>query len=86
MGKHFGRFLVGCVLVGCVVCTGVPQTSQQGAKPAMKDSAQVQAVRYVCPMDKDVVAAKPGKCPKCGMTLQKISPAVKKTPPGDSQR
>ena len=27
------------------------------------------AGKYYCPMDKDVVSDKPGKCPKCGMDL-----------------
>ncbi|BAU52066.1 heavy metal-binding domain-containing protein [Mucilaginibacter gotjawali] len=26
---------------------------------------------YTCPMDADVLSDKPGKCPKCGMTLVK---------------
>ncbi len=36
-------------------------------------------VEYRCPMksDKDVVAAEPGKCPKCGMTLRKADRAAK---------
>jgi rubrerythrin len=29
-----------------------------------------QTVKYVCPMG-DYVGDKPGKCPKCGMTLEK---------------
>ncbi len=28
-----------------------------------------QAVEFVCPMDRDVRSATPGKCPRCGMTL-----------------
>ena len=28
------------------------------------------ALDYVCPMDRDVRADKPGKCPRCGMTLK----------------
>jgi len=28
-------------------------------------------VLYTCPMDADVLSDKPGKCPKCGMTLMK---------------
>lgn len=36
-------------------------------------SAQTKKVVYTCPMDKEVRQAKPGKCPKCGMTLEKES-------------
>jgi hypothetical protein len=28
-----------------------------------------QAVEFICPMDRDVRSATPGKCPRCGMTL-----------------
>lgn len=28
-----------------------------------------KAVVYTCPMDTDIVANTPGKCPKCGMDL-----------------
>ena len=36
-------------------------------------------IEYRCPMksDKDVVAAEPGKCPKCGMNLRKADRAAK---------
>ena len=33
--------------------------------------AQPAAVSYTCPMHPDVVSDKPGKCPKCGMELQR---------------
>ena len=33
---------------------------------------------YVCPMDADVHATKPGACPKCGMALE---PAIAQAPP-----
>lgn len=29
-----------------------------------------EAPRYVCPMHTDVIAREPGKCHKCGMTLE----------------
>jgi len=45
--------------------------------------------KYTCEMDTDVVLNKPGKCPKCGMTLTKIKvytcsmhPEVVTTQPG----
>ncbi len=36
-------------------------------------------VQYTCPMHPEVISDKPGKCPKCGMTLVKKEPAKKKT-------
>lgn len=38
-----------------------PKVDRQGSK-----SAQVV---YTCPMHPEVTSGKPGKCPKCGMTL-----------------
>lgn len=37
-------------------------------------------VIYTCEMHPEVISDKPGKCPKCGMTL------VKKTVPADSTK
>jgi hypothetical protein len=41
--------------------------------------AKTAKVVYTCPMHTDVVSYKPGKCPKCGMTLVKKSDLKKKT-------
>jgi hypothetical protein len=43
--------------------------------------AKSAKVIYTCPMHRDVVSYKPGKCPKphCGMTLVKKSDLDKKT-------
>lgn len=38
--------------------------------PKLKGSSANNAARYVCPMG-DYEGDKPGKCPKCGMTLEK---------------
>lgn len=35
-----------------------------------KDATNI--VKYTCPMHPEVITNKPGKCPKCGMTLVKI--------------
>ena len=35
--------------------------------------AETRTKSYVCPMDADVKATKPGKCPKCGMALRRAT-------------
>jgi uncharacterized protein with PIN domain len=35
-----------------------------------KEAAKVD--KYTCPMHPEVITNKPGKCPKCGMTLVKV--------------
>jgi cytochrome oxidase Cu insertion factor (SCO1/SenC/PrrC family) len=35
--------------------------------------AETRKNSYVCPMDADVKATKPGKCPKCGMALRRAT-------------
>ena len=30
------------------------------------------SVKYTCSMHPDVISDQPGKCPKCGMTLEKM--------------
>jgi hypothetical protein len=43
----------------------------------VKDAHQkIVKVKYTCPMHPEVISDKPGKCPKCGMTLVKVKPAV----------
>jgi len=41
---------------------------------------QQQSVVYSCPMHPDVTSKKPGKCPKCGMTLRRTASAPAPTP------
>jgi len=38
-----------------------------------------QATVYTCPMHPEVIADKPGRCPKCGMKLVPKEPAKTKT-------
>ena len=49
--------------------------ADQKAKTPMKKGKPAATVQYTCPMDKDVVSNKPGKCPKCGMDLVKSKKA-----------
>jgi hypothetical protein len=48
----------------------------------VKDANQKIAIeKYTCPMHPEVISDKPGKCPKCGMTLVKVksTPNIKKS-------
>ncbi len=38
--------------------------------------SQQKAVRWICPMDPEVVSDRPGPCPKCGMALEPAEPAL----------
>jgi Cu(I)/Ag(I) efflux system membrane fusion protein len=42
-----------------------------GPESEKKTPEKQNNVVFICPMDKDVVSDKPGKCPKCGMDLVK---------------
>jgi hypothetical protein len=53
--------------------------ARSGAKSAairvkLPAKASTVATVYVCPMHPEVVADKPGKCPKCGMALEPRKP------------
>ena len=50
---------------------------------AVSDTAKTKKVKpvkvqYTCTMHPEVISDKPGKCPKCGMTLVKKTAAKKK--------
>lgn len=82
MGLKFTRALLSFVALcglaalptGCADEHSVA-TAQQKRTPAAKKKAAAAAV-YSCPMDPEVKANKPGRCPKCGMNLR----LVKDTP------
>jgi hypothetical protein len=48
------------------------QTPQDTTKTHKMKSTK--GVKYTCTMHPEVVMDKPGKCPKCGMTLVKMKP------------
>lgn len=48
----------------------------QDAKPA----ATATAAKYTCVMHPEVIADKPGQCPKCGMTLVPVKPEASPAP------
>jgi predicted lipoprotein with Yx(FWY)xxD motif len=52
--------------------TSAPTDSTQSRKSPKAAAVKSKGMTmYICPMDKGVVSSKPGKCPKCGMVLQK---------------
>ncbi len=54
----------------------VAESIYKDGPPAQVQAAAEQSIVYVCPMHPEVRQYKPGKCPKCGMTL-KAKPANK---------
>jgi len=47
-------------------------TSTRHPAPAPTTQHPAPGTRYTCPMDPDVIADRPGACPKCGMALEPI--------------
>lgn len=52
---------------------GHAEVSAPPKKEPSRSTQQPAAVVYTCPMHPEVKSAKPGKCPKCGMTLVKAA-------------
>src|ERR1051325_7409187 len=46
-----------------------------GVVAAQTKPKQQQSVTYSCPMHPDYKSKKPGRCPRCGMTLRPATPA-----------
>lgn len=71
-----------------MLCAGLLfAVNAQAQTKTKKDTAQkakTAKVVYTCPMHRNVIAYKPGKCPKpnCGMTLVKKSDLDKKSASG----
>lgn len=62
--------LIFCALLICApVALCGDRVARAQATRRKTTTRTPQAVTYVCPMHAEVTAKKPGRCPKCGMTL-----------------
>jgi hypothetical protein len=59
--------LVVLSLSVCLAIGAAPQTYSSGETATQPQPAPVE---FVCPMDPEVRSKTPGKCPRCGMTLE----------------
>lgn len=59
------------LIILLIILTGSFTTFAQSTKDTMPKSKMDSTVKtvYTCPMHPEVISDKPGKCPKCGMTL-----------------
>jgi len=76
-GKILGLVIIlGIVglMVGCCPKKHEHEAGMEMGKPATQEASETtveQAAQYTCPMHPEVTSDKPGKCPKCGMNLEK---------------
>jgi hypothetical protein len=56
----------------CDTMKGATSGTKEGCvAPAEQNAPQAPAASYTCPMHPDVTSDKPGRCPTCGMNLEK---------------
>ncbi len=71
--EKFDLPLTGAAFVAAAVLLAPMASSVSVQAAPAKHGAKTFKTVYVCPMHADVVSMKPGKCPKCKMTLVKKS-------------
>ena len=70
-------FLTVLILAAALLAFSMPAS---GVVMAQTKPKQPQSVTYSCPMHPDFKSKKPGRCPKCGMTLRPDTPAPTPSP------
>jgi len=71
---YLRRGIIATVLTGLFVagCARDPVGAAPSAAPAPNAPTEPsKATTYKCPMHPNVTSDKPGKCPECGMNLEK---------------
>ena len=65
------------LIILLLLITGSTFSFAQTSKPKMQNGKSDSGAKYVytCTMHPEIITDKPGKCPKCGMTLTKKSVA-----------
>ncbi|WP_051359799.1 heavy metal-binding domain-containing protein [Adhaeribacter aquaticus] len=68
---------ISLFILGLTFFTACNNTSQTGTtqtqSPEQTETKQeVAGLTYTCPMHPEVISNEPGKCPKCGMFLEKM--------------
>lgn len=66
------------LLVGAFIATASFAQMNMGSEKQGKTDTS-KKVMYTCPMHPEVLQSKPGKCPKCGMTLVQKKVVAAKT-------
>ncbi len=76
--------VLGLVLAAGCKDTSQPPTGADKGSPSVTQTTNFGEVTHVaywtCPMHPEVKADKPGKCPKCGMTLVPVPETGPKLP------
>ena len=67
----FRKSLTGLVMIGLLLITSAGVMNPSIAQTQKRPRSTQPAV-YSCPMHPDFKSRKPGKCPKCGMTLRLV--------------
>src|ERR1044072_7458248 len=68
------------MLFKLLLTVSIVTAAMPGLVAAQTKPKQQQSVTYSCPMHPDYKSKKPGKCPKCGMTLRPDTPAPQPSP------